>query len=63
VRQGFAQERALGQTGVAAAAVGIEDLQLGPAARRSETVSGDDDLGSLAHDVPSQPDPRPPRQL
>ena len=53
----------MGQAGIAGAAVGIEDSQLRPAARRPEPVSGDDDLGALADDVPSQPDPRPPREL
>jgi hypothetical protein len=51
------------EASIALAAVGVEDPELGPAAGRPEPVPGDGHLGSLADDVPPEPDPGPPDEL
>ena len=59
VAQGsVAQEGVAQEAGIPAATVRVEDPKLRPAARRTEPVPADDDLGALADDIPAEPDPR-----
>jgi hypothetical protein len=51
------------EAGVARPAIGIEDLDLGPAPYRTEPVPGDDDLRPLADDISPEPDPGAPGEL
>ena len=51
------QESGSTEAGVALAAVGIEDPELGPPTRRAEAVPGDRHLRPLADDIPAEPDP------
>ena len=68
-RGGFDSERGLDQepvateAGVAFAAVGVEDPETRPPARRAGSVAGDEHLRPLADDIASEVDPRSPRQL
>ena len=57
------EERLTPEAGISATAFGVEDPQLGPAARRPEPVPADDHLGPLADHVPAEPDPRPTGKL
>ncbi len=61
--QGFQEERLAGQAAVAFAAFRIQDPQLGPPARRAESIPGDHHLRPLADDVAAQADPRPSGEL
>jgi len=63
VWSGVGEERVAGEAGIPAAAVGVQDPQLGPAARRPEPVAADDHLGPLADHVPAEPDPRSTGEL
>jgi len=45
------------QTAVPVATLGVEDPELRPSPRRPVAAPSDERLGSLAHDVPSEPDP------
>ncbi len=45
------------EAGIPAAALGVEDPQLGPPARWPEPVPADEHLGSLSDHIPAQPDP------
>lgn len=51
------------EAGVPRPTLGVEDLDLDSAPRRSEPVPGDEDLGPLADDVPPEPDPPPAGEL
>jgi hypothetical protein len=51
------------EAAVALAALGVEDPELRPPARRPEAVAGDRHVRSLADDVASEPDPRIAREL
>jgi hypothetical protein len=57
------EERLPAEAGVALAAVGVEDPEGRPPAGRSGAVAGDEDLGGLTDDVPSETDPGPPGEL
>ena len=59
----FQEERLAGQAAVALAAFRIQDPQLGPPARRAESVPGDHHLRPLAHDVAAQANPRSSDEL
>ncbi len=61
--QRVAEEARPTETGVALAAVGVEDLERGSPARWAGPIAGDDHLRSLPDDVPAEPDPRSVRQL
>ncbi len=60
---GLDEEPVATEAGVALAAVGVEDPEGRPPARRAGSVAGDVHLRPLADDVASEVDPRPPRQL
>ncbi len=51
------------EAGVTFAAVGVEDPQVCPPARRAEAVPGDHHLGPLPDDVAAEPDPGPAGEL
>jgi hypothetical protein len=51
------------ETGIALAAVGVEDPERRPPPRRAVAVPGDQCLGPLADDVAPEADPRPAGQL
>lgn len=51
------------EAGIPLAALRVEDPELRPPPRRTEPVAGDGHLRPLAHDVPSETDPRPAGQL
>jgi hypothetical protein len=51
------------EAAVPLAALGVEDPQVRPSPRRSVAASGDERLRPLADDVPTEPDPAPPREL
>ena len=53
-----AEERPGGGDSVPLAALGVEDPELRPAARRAVAAVGDERLGPLADDVAPEPDPR-----
>ena len=57
------KEVVMTQAGVTFTAFRVEDPERGPAARRAVAVAGDQRLGPLADDVPSEPDPRAPGEL
>jgi hypothetical protein len=50
------------ETGVAFAAIRVEDPEGRPPPRRAVTVALDEGLRPLPHDVPPEPDPRAPRE-
>ena len=63
---GFAvvmEEIRVAETAVPLATLGVEDPELRPSPRRPVPAAGDERLGSLADDVPAEPDPRPSREL
>ncbi|HJW21509.1 MAG TPA: hypothetical protein VJ506_03675 [Candidatus Limnocylindrales bacterium] len=51
------------EAGISLAAVGVEDPEDRPPPRRAGPIAGHDHLRSLADDVASEPNPRPPSQL
>jgi hypothetical protein len=51
------------ETGVAFAAVRVEDPEGGPSPRRAVSIAGDQRLRTLTHDVAPEADPRPPGQF
>jgi hypothetical protein len=51
------------ETAVPLATLGVEDPELRPSPRRPVAAAGDERLGPLADDVPSEPDPGPPGEL
>jgi hypothetical protein len=57
------QQGVSGETGVPLAAIGIEDPERRPAARRAVAVVRDERFRALADDVAAQVDPRPAGQL
>jgi hypothetical protein len=57
------QERLEAEACIPIPAIGIEDPDGGPPARRPGPAAGDEDLGGLAHDVPPEPDPGLPGEL
>src|SRR5262245_10344628 len=54
-----AQQRRLREAGVPVATLGIDDLQVRAAPRRPEVIAVHDDLGLLADDVATEPEPAP----
>jgi hypothetical protein len=61
--EGVDQERVVDETGIPLAALGVQDPEGRPTARRTVAVVGDDRLRALADDVAAQSDPRPTSQL
>ena len=61
--EGVDQERVVGQARIPFAALGVQDPERRPTARRAVAVVGDERLGALADDVAAQADPRPASQL
>ena len=57
------QELAAGQAAIARPALRVEDPERGSPVRRPVVVLRDADLGALAHDLATQPDPAPPPKL
>ena len=51
------------ETGVPFTALGVEDPEGRPFARRPVSIAGDHGLRALADDVPAQPDPGTPGEL
>jgi hypothetical protein len=60
---GVGEEVVAVEAGVALAAVGVEDPEGRPPARRAGPIAGHDHLRPLADDVPAEPDPRAAGQL
>jgi hypothetical protein len=57
------QELVAGQAAVSRPAFRVEDPERGPPVRHPVTVLRDADLGPLAHDLATQPDPAAPPEL
>jgi hypothetical protein len=57
VDRGLPEEQVVVEAGVPIAAVGVEDPEIRPPARRPEAVPGNHHLGPLADDVAAEPDP------
>ena len=57
------EERFTPEAGIPAAALGVEDPELRPAACWAEPVPADEHLGPLPDDIPAEPDPRAPGEL
>jgi hypothetical protein len=58
-----AEEIRVAETAVPLATLGVEDPELRSSPRRPVAAAGDERLGPLADDVPSEPDPGPAGQL
>jgi hypothetical protein len=62
-REGIDEQGIACETGIPLAALGIQDPQGRSTTRWAVAVVRHERLGALADDVPTQPDPRPSRQL
>jgi len=62
-RKRVGEEVGATEAGVALAAVGVEDPELRPPARRTEAVPRDHHLRPLADDVATEADPAAPGEL
>ena len=62
-RQAFPEQRLQAETGIPIPAVGIQDPERRSATRRTGSTAGNDDLGGLPYDIPSEADPRAAGEL
>lgn len=56
-RQAFSEKGLLAEARISIPAVGIEDPERGPPARRTGPTARDDDIGGLPDDIAPEPDP------
>ena len=62
-RQAFPEQRLQAETGIPIPAVGIQDPERRSATRRTGSTAGNDDLGGLPDDIPSEANPRAAGEL